>query len=147
MKHLLSFIIVFFLCLTGKAQNVNKDIILGNWISPEKDLIVNCYKVNDQYFGKVVWFKVYNDNKHGVNAAVPENQWLNSVVMKHFVFNGNSWKEGEIYDLNSGKTYDSYIEAEGDNILKVTGYVWFTFLGETIRFNRYTDAKLPASQY
>ena len=104
---------------------------------------MNCYKVGDQYFGKVVWFKKYYDDKHGKNPTVPEDQWINSVVMKHFVFKDNEWKDGEIYDLNSGKSYSSFIEMDEVNSLKVTGYIWLSIFGETTVFNRYLEAKLP----
>ena len=143
MKSLFLFVLIFSCNFSLKSQTYNSDQILGNWISPQKDLIINCYKVNDQYFGKVVWFKKYYDDKHGVNTAVPEDQWMNAVVMKHFAFKDNEWKNGEIYDLNSGKSYSSYIELDGTNTLKCTGYIWLTIFGETINFTKYTNAKLP----
>ncbi len=142
MRYFLFFILSSFTFIGSKLTNSN-DQIIGNWISPDKDVIVNCYKVGDQYFGKVVWFKKYYDDKHGKNPTVPEDQWINSVVMKHFVFKDNEWKDGEIYDLNSGKSYSSFIEMDEVNSLKVTGYIWLSIFGETTVFNRYLEAKLP----
>ncbi len=143
MKSALLMFFCVLLCSSFRYSNSPCDQILGNWISPEKDLIINCYKVNDQYFGKVVWFKKYYDERHAKNPVVPVDLWLNSEVMKHFVFKDNEWTDGEIFDLKSGKSYSSFIAMEGPDLLKCTGYVWLSIFGETIEFSRYNEATLP----
>lgn len=143
MKRALFFITALIYSIGAFSQVPACDQIIGNWITPKKDLIVSCYKVNGMYYGKIVWFKNYYDNEHGKDVAVPEDQWLNYVVMKHFSYVGNQWKNGEIYDLNSGKKYDSYIVLKDANTLKVTGFLWLTIFSQSMYFNRYTDEKLP----
>jgi len=120
------------------------DQIIGDWVSPKRDLIVRCYKENNIYYGKVVWFYKYHDNEPDDPNGVPEVQWLNSVVMNKFLFADNEWAGGEIYDLKSGKKYDSFIQLNNSNSLKVTGYVFFRFLSESTIFTRYQELKLPA---
>ncbi len=143
MKYLFILLLINLSFVSPKSFDYSPDQLLGNWMSPQKDLIINCYKVNGQYFGKVVWFKKYYDEKHGKNLAVPEEHWLNYEVMKHFVFSNNEWKDGEIYDLNTGKSYSAYITLDGPNTLKLKGYIWLTIFGETTEFTRYTESKLP----
>jgi hypothetical protein len=45
------FIIILwaFWAIPTPAQTLTGDEILGNWISPEKDIIVRCYKKGDIY--------------------------------------------------------------------------------------------------
>ena len=141
MKNLL-FIVLYFVNNIG-ANTLDADKIIGNWISPEKDLIVQCYKTNNKYYGKIIWFKEYFDNAPDNPDALPESQWKSTVVMKDFIYQDNEWSDGKIFQLKSCKTYDAYIKLNNENTLQVTGYVFFRFLSETINFTRYTDSKFP----
>lgn len=146
-KNKRSFIITLLFVLTGffsSAKNPEADKVIGMWISPEKDCIVNCYKVNDKYYGKVVWFKRYHDEStpddpNGVN----EDTWMNTVVMKDFIFDEDEWNDGQIYDLKSGKKYSAYITLVNENQLHVTGYILFRFLCKSTDFTRYNNHALP----
>ncbi|MFM2225633.1 MAG: hypothetical protein RJA07_1835 [Bacteroidota bacterium] len=124
------------------AQPLSADLILGRWINTNKDLIVECFKQGDKYFAKIVWFHVYPNDPNDM-VEIPESTWLNTVVMKDFVFDTNEWNSGTIKNLRNGKTYTAYIQMGCDNSLIVTGYVGFRFLSSTIIFTKYTNAKLP----
>lgn len=143
MKNILFSVFLIAITHCSLAQTINPDIIIGNWISPEKDLIVQCCKQNNKYFAKILWFKVYNDNAPINPDGAPESTWLNTIVMKDFVFDTDEWNDGYITDIKSGKTYTAYIEQSAPNTLKVTGYVFFRFLSETITFSKYTNSKMP----
>jgi len=126
------------------AQTTVADKLIGNWISPEKDLIVQCYKQNNKYYGKIIWFKEYFDNTPDNPDALPESQWKSTVVMKDFIYQDNEWSNGKILQLKTCKTYDAFIKIQNENTLQVTGFVFFRFLSETITFSRYNEAKLPS---
>jgi hypothetical protein len=126
------------------AQTTVADKLIGNWISPEKDLIVQCYKQNNKYYGKIIWFKEYFDNTPDNPDALPESQWKSTVVMKDFIYQDNEWSNGKIFQLKTCKTYDAFIKIQNENTLQVTGFVFFRFLSETITFSRYNEAKLPS---
>lgn len=137
------FILLLFIVTKSNAQTAKADDIIGNWITPEKDLIVNCYKVHDKYFGKIVWYKHYGDAMANDKYSVPQAQWINYVVMKNFVFENNQWDSGEIIEIKKGKNYDAYIKKGSANALVVTGYFMFKFLNEVQYFNRYDEVQLP----
>lgn len=137
-------VLLFSSVLTVTAQTNISDKIIGNWISPEKDLIVQCYKQNNKYYGKIIWFKEYFDNTPDNPEALPENQWKSTLVMKDFVYQDNEWCNGKIFQLKTCKTYDAYIKLQSENSLQVTGFIFFRFLSETIIFSRYIEAKLPS---
>jgi uncharacterized protein (DUF2147 family) len=140
-------LVVFLLLLITResyqCQNVNPDYIVGNWISPDNDLIINCYKKNNKYYGKIVWFKKYYDAEHDKPKAVPESQWLYMNVMTDFEFSDNEWTNGEIFNLNTGKKYDAFIKQKDNNTLKVTGYIFLPIFCESVLFKKYTEPKLP----
>ncbi len=130
----------YCLCI---SQTIKADDILGNWITPEKDLIVNCYKVNNKYFGKIVWYKRYGNELPDEVYSVPQTKWINYTVMKNFVFSDNTWIDGNIIEIKKGKSYDAYIKKGSKNALVVTGYFMFKFLNQVQYFNRYEESLLP----
>jgi uncharacterized protein (DUF2147 family) len=143
MKKLLVLTICFFVVSAVKCQVTSADQILGDWISPEKDLIVRCYKENNLYYSKVVWFKRYYDDSPDDPNGLPEDKWLNSVIMNSFSYANNEWADGEIYNLKNGKKYSAYIKLNNENKLKVVGYVFFRMFSESVFFTRYINSKLP----
>lgn len=137
-------VVIFCLALNViKSQISSADQILGDWISPEKDLIVRCCKENNLYYSKIVWFKRYYDDSPETPNAVSENKWLNTVIMNSFSYANNEWADGEIYNLKNGKKYAAYIKLNNVNQLKVVGYVIFRMFSESIIFTRYVSSKLP----
>jgi sterol desaturase/sphingolipid hydroxylase (fatty acid hydroxylase superfamily)/uncharacterized protein (DUF2147 family) len=125
------------------AQASNPDFLLGNWISPEKDLIINCYKCNNKYFGKVVWFKKYEGKIEDNANGIQESTWLNTVVVKDLTYCNGKWINGTIHDLKSDKTYDAVIKPRTNNSIDIRGYIYFQLFGRTITFYRYEEKQLP----
>jgi len=144
MKFLYIITISIFYSISLPSQTNIADKIIGDWVSPKRDLIIRCYKENNLYYGKVVWFYKYYppqpDNPHGL----PETQWVNTVVMDKFSFSNNEWRGGEILEIKTGKVYDAYIELIDENTLKLTGYIFWEIFSETTIFTRYKESKLPA---
>ena len=132
--------------LSVTAQNCNADKIIGLWVSSEKDLIVKCFKEENKYFGTIVWYKKHPDNPVTTvnNNALPQEKWMNSFVMKDFVFDDDEWNDGYIYDVKSGKKYTAYVKLKNENELNVSGYMCFRFLCQHMNFSRYRQNKLPA---
>lgn len=144
MKYLFFLTVIFFCTLSLQSQPYKADQILGYWISPDKDLIIQCFKSNNYYYGKVVWFYKYHGNEPEDPDGMPESKWLNTIIMNKFLFIDDEWSGGEISDIKHGKVYDSYIRLTNPNTLKVTGYIIFRFLSQSVVFTRYQDSKLPA---
>ena len=144
MRLFLVAIVFIAYTINVQAQSSKADQIIGDWISPKRDLIVRCYKINNLYYGKVVWFYKYSPPEPNYANGLPEDQWVNTVVMNHFAYSDNMWNEGEIYDIKKGKTYDAYIQLTDNNTIMVTGYVFCRLFSETITFSRYNAPRLPA---
>jgi uncharacterized protein (DUF2147 family) len=46
------------------------------------------------------------------------------------------WKDGDIYDPNSGKTYSCELKLLSPKVLQVKGFLGFSFVGKTVEWTR-----------
>jgi uncharacterized protein (DUF2147 family) len=111
-------------------------MILGNWIDQNNEVIVNIYKVNNKYFGKTLW--IQNRSHPGQPLIKEEQHWIGMVVMKDFVWQSNEWTNGIIFQPRENQTYSAFITPINQNSIKVTGFVWFRFLSQSVMFRRTT---------
>ena len=78
--------------------------------------------------------KLDSNNPNSSKQNVPR---LGLEIMKGFTFNGSDeWKNGDIYDPETGKTYSAYMYLKDRNTLKLRGYIGFLFLGRTETWTR-----------
>ncbi len=118
---------------------VNPDYVVGTWYTEEDKATVEIYKEGDRYFGKITALKEpLRDGKPKVDKNNPKEELrtqpiIGLVFLKSFKFDGDDeWKEGTIYDAESGKEYTSKMYIEKDNKLKVKGYILgMPFLGRS----------------
>jgi uncharacterized protein (DUF2147 family) len=145
------FLLLLLTCNMAFSQNQN-DAIVGTWLSEAKDLKVEVYRQQNQYFGKLVWFycppntppmESYKD-KSNPDGTLRNRSWLGLILLKNLVFDGkNEWVNGDIYDPNSGSTYRSKVRLMDAQTLYVRGYIGIPFFGKTMIFSR---EKLVSSQ-
>lgn len=131
--------------LTGFASAEEGDAILGQWYTDteKKDSVVEFYKDNDLYSGKIVWLKnpKEDDGTDKVDNENPDEARKNDPILglilaKGFTYKGsNKWAGGTIYDPNNGKTYKCKIALKGDD-LKVRGFIGVSLLGRTAHWLR-----------
>ncbi len=120
------------------AQKYSADAILGKWLNEDKDAHIEVYKNDGKYYGKIVWLRDPIDEETGKPKLDDENSdeelqkrpILGLVILKDFIFDGDEeWEDGTIYDPKNGKTYDCYMEIDDDGILKIRGYIGFSWIG------------------
>jgi uncharacterized protein (DUF2147 family) len=87
---------------------------------------------------KIVWLKnPTNNGKQKVDNDDPDKNKQSQpivglIILKDFGFNDDDeWKDGTIYDQESGKTYDCTLTLKDKNNLKVQGYVGISLFGRT----------------
>lgn len=125
------------------------DSILGTWFNAEKDAKIEVYKVtyknaSYKYFGKVTWLKVPNDEKgkpktdiENPDPKLQSRPRLGLIVLTDLSFkSGNKYEKGKIYDPKNGKTYSCQVELDGNNILKLRGYIGVSMIGRTSEWTR-----------
>ncbi len=144
MKHIIFFFILISTTITITAQNADK--IIGQWQNEKQTRIIEIYKNNDLYYAKVVSIK---DSEKGIgtnridtknhNLALTNRKIIGIDFLMSFSYftDRNVWKEGQIYNYETGNTYTGKIVMNGDGELDLTGYygiLWF--LGRTQTYSR-----------
>ena len=128
--------ITFFIAANGYAQDA--DAILGGWYTKDSKALVEIYKCNDLYCGKIVWLKepLKKDGSEKLDDKNPdESKRTNKIIglnlVNNFKFKSkNKWTGGTIYDPDNGKTYSCKMTLKGDQ-LKVRGYIGISLFGRT----------------
>jgi len=142
-------IILFFLgiySLASIAQEADK--ILGIWWNDEKTTKIEVKKVSGKYIGTIVYMipeKYENglppkDDKNP-DKKLQDRSLIGLQILSGFVFDAKKkeWKDGSIYDPKSGNTYDCYSWMEGDDLLKLKGFVaGIRWLGKSSEWYRTT---------
>ena len=145
MKKLIALLYFVFqiLFLSSASASDPQDSILGKWKTYDEnnvyDGIVEIYKQNDEYFGKIV----YMPNPAHKDSICSECEGedkdkpvLGLVFLKNMKKDKDYYTEGTILDPYSGKVYSCEIHLENNGRkLKVRGYVGFCLFGS----NRYWD--------
>jgi uncharacterized protein (DUF2147 family) len=128
-------IIGLLLCISqfSLAQN-DGDRIIGTWITQEKNAIFNCYKIGNKYYGKLIWYKPFDPEttKRKKYGSDVNTKFLNKVIMKDFVYEDDEWNSGKIMDLANEKTYSSFVKMTKQNEIKITGFVIFRWLSQSL---------------
>jgi len=144
------FFIAFFLMLLplkGICLQSPNDI-LGKWISTKKNVIIEVYKIANQFQAKVLWFKDTDDPSRPMRTRTdihnPNKELRNQLILGMDVLEGlhynadkHRWEKGRIYDASSGRHWSSVVYFNKENHLEVKGYWKFEFLCQTLAFTRF----------
>ena len=127
------------------------DDILGVWLNQKQDAKIEIAKCGNDLCGKIVWLKepVYPvGSKEGTPGAVKidyknpdstrrKTQLMGLQIMDGFQSSGdNQWKNGHIYDPDSGKTYSSKITMVSHDQLDLRGFIGVSMFGRTEKWTR-----------
>ena len=123
------------------------DEVLGIWHTTDDKAQVEIFKKDNHFCAKIVSLKEPNwpaNDKEG-RGGKPKNDGRNPDLkqrsrtiagiqfMSGFTLAGtNSWKNGTIYDPESGKTYKCKMTLISTNQLEVRGYVGIPLFGRTV---------------
>lgn len=141
MKPLFLSLLCSLLCISAFSQQA--DAILGTWLTEKKDGHVQIFKSGERYYGKLVWMKdPYQSDgktpkvdKENPDASLRKRPLQQLVFLTGFVYEDGTWKDGKIYDPESGKTYSAKMKLKG-NTLDLRGFVGFSALGRTTTWTR-----------
>ncbi len=117
--------------------------ITGLWKSTDhlddsEKSIVKIYEMQGKYFGVVEKLLPAATITHcvGCEGELKNKPLVGMVIMKDIQKKGDDGKNGKILDPSNGKFYSCDIKLESKNILKVTGYVGFSWLGKDMYWHR-----------
>jgi uncharacterized protein (DUF2147 family) len=118
---------------------IKPDDIIGIWLTQGKEPAkISIYKSGGSYYGKIIWLENPTDNgrpkldRNNPDQNKRSQQISGLLILKDFRFDGEKeWIDGNIYDPESGNTYNSYIVLKDRNNLRVRGYVGISLFGRT----------------
>ncbi len=127
-----------FCALNLSAQD-GADKIIGIWEPSNGKARVKVEKIGSKYFGKIVWLREPNDpetnapkvDKNNPDESLRSTPLKGYRMLKDFVFKGDEWADGTIYDPENGSTYSCSIKMKNDNTLEIRGYIGVKALGRT----------------
>ncbi len=126
MKFLFVHLLLF--CSFSVSAQRNADAIVGKWLKiPKKDMVIEVFKQNDEYKGKITWTKEDNPKKPEGFLIIDKLQYN---ADKH------TWENGKIYDPSSGSSYSATAKFDTGGTLAVHGYKGMKLLGSTKYFER-----------
>ena len=135
-----SFIFIVSIFLLAFITTSPSDKITGTWQTSGNDWAhIEIYKSGEKYHGKIVKLKNPKDAKG--NPKVDENNpdvskrnqpAVGLYIIRNFIYDGKGeWKNGTIYDPESGDTYKCIMWIDDNGDLNVRGYVGISLLGRT----------------
>jgi uncharacterized protein (DUF2147 family) len=134
-----------FNLLTAQDNTVSEaDKIIGVWEVGSGKARVKITKYGEKYGGKIVWLKEpnYPDGTKKMDKNNPDEikkttPLLGLSNLLGFSYKGKSeYSDGTIYDPENGSVYNCEITMEGDNELKVRGYIGVSLFGRTDTWKR-----------
>lgn len=134
--------LLFLLFSTLSSTLVIAQSPTGTWVTVseegKEESHISLYMENGKMYGRII--KILNPDR--VNAKCDQCEGekkgkpiLNMVVIEGLEKDGSKW-EGDIVDPKNGKEYSCYIEMEGNDRLKVRGYLGVSLLGRTQYWKR-----------
>ncbi|HLH08769.1 MAG TPA: DUF2147 domain-containing protein [Terriglobales bacterium] len=151
MRYVRPVFFAFVLVVAAMPLWAGSDEILGVWLNQKQDAKIDVYKCGENYCGKIVWLKnpTYPEgSKEGTpgtpkvdtknpDASLRKTPLMNMQIMHGFQFVGdNLWKNGTIYDPDSGKTYSAKATLVSHDQLNLRGFVGISLIGRTEKWTR-----------
>lgn len=122
----------------------DKDLICGKWYTENNKSIVEVFKKDNLYYGKILWLKEPLDesgkaklDKENPTPALRSKPLINLQVLNGLKAQGNNkWADGKIYDPKNGKTYDVKATLVNKDKIEIRGFIGVSLLGRTTTWVR-----------
>ena len=137
MKKLIISAILVLCTVMAFAQTNDADRILGTYLSENKSGKVEVTKQNGKYIGTLVWTVVEGaKDEKNPDASLRKRTLKGVVILKDMTYDNGIWKNGTIYDPESGNTYKATIKLKSDGNLTLRGYIGVPALGRNSVWTR-----------
>lgn len=132
---------MLFVSCTFYSQNKS---VLGKWKTIDDETgkaksIVEIYEKSGKIYGKVIEILDLdhkNDSCKKCSGTDADKPILGMIVIKGLKQDGDEYNSGKILDPKNGKLYQCFITLEGNEKLKVRGYIGISLLGRTQYWQR-----------
>lgn len=137
-------ILALFISMAFYGQN---HTVIGKWKTIDDETgkaksIVEVYEKSGKIYGKVVEI-LEEENKNRVcencSGEDKNKPILGMIVIKGLSKVGKEYKKGKILDPKNGKLYQCFITLDGNDKLKVRGFIGISLFGRTQYWYRIKD--------
>lgn len=148
MRPLVSLACLVMICVPGIVI-ADASVVAGRWLTQAGDGWIRIALVGDSLEGSIAGAPPGSPSEREFDDRNPDPALRNRpldglVIMTGFEYAGDGrWKNGTVYDPNSGKTYKCSITLIDDNTLKLRGYIGIALFGRSETWTR--DDPDPAS--
>lgn len=128
---------VFLLVSLSLSGDWNKDDNVGVWLTQKEKGKFSIFERDGKYYGVLIW----GENPDKLDTENPDEslrsrKLVGSEILSGFVWDGEEWVDGEIYDPREGETYSCKMWLEDKNTLKIRGFVGVSLFGRTVTWTR-----------
>lgn len=133
--------LVLFISMALYSQNQS---VIGKWKTIDDQTgkaksIVEIYERSGKIYGKIIDILVADKKKSlCINCSGGEKNKpiIGLVIIKGLTKSGKEYHAGKILDPTSGKLYKCFLALDGNDKLKVRGYIGLSLFGRTQTWNR-----------
>jgi len=136
--------ILFALLFTTVSLSMSAQTIFGKWENRDEetnkvDSVIEVYKKDEKAYAKIV--EITDKNRQEAvcdkcSGNRKNNPILGMNILTGLSKDGDEWSGGKILDPKNGKEYKCYIKLDGENKLKIRGYIGFSAFGRTAYWHR-----------
>ena len=137
-----SVILFLSISLSPTAHAQSEDAILGTWFNTDKSAKIEILQNESEFMGKIIWLepegkdsKTILDSENS-DPKLRERPIMGLTILQGLKYGDGIWKDGKIYDPESGKTYSCELKLKNNNILEVKGYLGFSWVGRTVEWTK-----------
>jgi uncharacterized protein (DUF2147 family) len=133
---------LFFIILSASVQAQNEGAILGTWFNTDKSAKIEIFKNGSEFIGKIIWLEQEEKNPQTIldsensDPVLRKRPIMGLTILQGLKYGDGIWKNGKIYDPESGKTYSCELKLRDKNVLEVKGYLGFSWVGRTVEWTK-----------
>lgn len=127
---------------SSSADDVSLEVT-GLWLSADKRGIIHIYEQDSLFFGRLVWLKEPEDDQGNAildsenpDPAKRDRPILGLQMVFGLEYSDGEWRNGEIYDPESGNTYSARLRLNGSDRMDLRGYIRLPIFGRTESWTR-----------
>ena len=130
------------LLLVSGALPADQSAVEGRWLTQEKDGWIQLAVVGDTLEGSIAGAPPGSPSEREFDDLNPDpslrgRQLDGLTIMTGFVYDGDGrWKDGTVYDPNSGKTYKCTLTLLDDHTVRIRGYIGVSLFGRSETWTR-----------
>jgi len=135
--------------VSAAPSRADAPAIFGRWLSEDRKAVVEMTPCGAELCGRVVW--IGDKDAPATDVANPDAALRGRPICNLQILGGfkqaadapAEWRDGWIYDPESGKTYHARMSLRDAATLDLRGYVGIPLFGETRVWTRDTASRPP----